>query len=171
MNLPTLRLSGVMGLLALAAACGGPVPQGAPSGGAASPVGVEITGHVADAGTRGSILVFAYTDIAPGADVSVHEPASVSTLAAGATFDLAVPPCPSLSLVFLADGSNDGVVDEGDPVAVLTGPELVDLRDGDRVHVADVRIDFRAHRVTATIEVVRAAGGGPEHTPTPVPAA
>jgi hypothetical protein len=168
MNRSTLRLLGMMAFLALASGCGGPAPQAAQSGGAASAAGVEITGHLADPGTRGSILVFAYTDLGPGEDVAAHEPASVSTLAADGTFDLEVPPCSSLTLVFLADGSSDGVVDEGDPVAVLTGPELADLHGGDHVHVADARIDFLAHRITATIEVARA--GEPEHTPTPVPA-
>jgi len=40
-----------------------------------------------------------------------------------------------VTLVFLADGSNDGAIDAGDPTAVLAGPDLGDLRSGDRVRV------------------------------------
>ena len=81
--------------------------------------------------------------------------------------DLSIAPSQSLTLVFLADGSNDGVVDEGDPIAVLSAPELADLQAGDRVHVDDASLDFHNHRVTATLEVARI--GEPAVTPTSLP--
>ena len=153
-------------LLACAASCGGGVPR-TESGSASTAAGVAITGHVAQRGTRGSILLFAYTDLGPGDDPVGHEPASIGTLTPDGGFDLSVPPAPTLTLVFLADASNDGVVDQGDPISVLSAPELVDLQTGDRVQVNDASIDFHGHRVTAAVEITRAAGPG--HTPTPLP--
>lgn len=158
----------LVAVLPLTAGCGGPTPHVTQSGSDASAAAVEVSGRVTQRGTRGSILVFAYSDLAAGEEPTTREAASVGTLTTDGGFDLDVPPSASLSLIFLADGSNDGAVDEGDPIAVLSGPELVDLQGGDRVHLADVRIDFTAHRAAGTIEVVRS--GEPQRTPTPVPA-
>jgi len=157
----------LVAVLPLTAGCGGPTPHATQAGSDAS-AAVEVEGRVTQRGTRGSILVFAYSDLAAGEDPTTREAASVGTLTADGGFDLDVPPSASLSLIFLADGSNDGAVDEGDPIAVLSGPELVDLQAGDRVHLADVRIDFTAHHAAGTIEVMRS--GEPQRTPTPVPA-
>ncbi len=125
-----------------------------------------MSGRVAERGTRGSVLVFAYIDPSTAEDSPSREPASVGTVAPDGGFDVAVPPSQSLTLMFLADSSNDGAVDEGDPIAVLTSPELTALQAGDRVQITDAKIDFTSHRVTATIEVTRSAS--PERTPTPV---
>ncbi len=81
---------------------------------------VAVTGHVAERGTRGPILVFAFTDLARRegpADARARfgrhargrrqlRPHRARRVAAS-------------TLAFLADGSNDGVIDGGDPVAVL----------------------------------------------------
>lgn len=153
--------------LGLLAACGGSTPP-SESGFAASAAGVAVSGLVADRGTRGSILLYAYTDLGPNGDPVGHEPASVSTLAPDGGFDLSIAPSQSLTLVFLADGSNDGVVDEGDPIAVLSSPELVDLQAGDRIHIGDASLDFHNRRVTATVEVAR-IDESPPVTPTALP--
>jgi hypothetical protein len=151
-------------LILLAACGGGPRSE---SGTTASTPGVVVAGRVAERGTRSSILVFAYTDLAPNEEPAAHEPVSVGMLAPDGTFDIDVPAAASLTLVFLADGANDGVADAGDPIAVLAGPELVDLQPGDRVQVSDAALDFRQRRVTATVEITRA--GEPARTPTPAP--
>jgi hypothetical protein len=158
---------GLLGLLPLAIGCGGG-SHGAGAGFTASRAGVEVAGDVSQRGTRGSILVFAYTDLTPADDPAAHEPASVGTLTADGHFDLEVPAATAVTVVFLADGSNDGVVDEGDPIALLNSPELAGLQAGDRVQIGDAKIDFTTHRVAATVEVARAAA--PVRTPTPVPA-
>ena len=154
--------------MVLAAGCGGG-SRSTGTGVAASAATVEVAGRVVERGTRGSVLVFAYIDLAPGEYPAAREPASIGTVAADGAFDVGVPVGGSLTLVFLADGSNDGVVDGGDPIAVLGGPELADLQVGDRVQIGDAKIDFTSHRVAATIEVAR-AGGEPARTPTTVPA-
>jgi len=156
---------GVVGLL-LAAACGGG-SRSTESGFAADVSGVEVTGHAQQRGTRGSVLVFAYADPGAANDPSTQEPVSVGTVSPDGSFELRVPPSAALVLVFLADGASDGVVDQGDPIAVLTAPELVDLQPGDRVQIGDAAIDFTSHRVAARVEVTRS--GEPARTPTPVP--
>lgn len=152
----------------LSVACGGPVPRGEQAGGAASTLAVEVSGRASDRGTRGSVLAFAYNDLAPGEDPATHEPLSLGSVSPDGGFDLSVPPSATLTLVFLADGSHDGAIDAGDPTAAFTAPELTDLNAGDRVQIADLRIDFKAHRAAGTVEVARAAGE-PERTPTAAP--
>jgi hypothetical protein len=165
------RIVGTIGLLVIAAGCGGGSRSAgsgvAATGSAAS--NVEVAGQVAERGTRGSVLVFAYTDLAAGEAPAGREPASIGTLAADGSFDLSVPGGGSLTLVFLADGSNDGVVDDGDPIATLNSQELANLQAGDRVQVGDAKVDFTSHRVTATVDVTRPAGQA-ARTPTAVPA-
>jgi|SRR5262245_7501080 len=158
----------IVGIGILAVGCGGPAPRGAQSGGAASTSAVEVSGRASERGTRGPVLVFAYNDLAAGEDPAVREPLSVGTVTQDGGFDLSLPPSATLTLVFLADGSNDGAIDEGDPIALFSSPELTDLEAGDRVQITDMHIDFKARRADGTIEVVRAAGE-PVRTPTPAP--
>lgn len=115
-----------------------------------------VSGRVAQRGTRGPILIFAYTDLAPGEDPTVHEPASLATLGTDGSFALEISPAASLTLVFLADGANDGAVDQGDPIAVLRSPDLADLQPGDQVRVSGAKLDFTARRVDAAVQVTRA---------------
>jgi hypothetical protein len=152
--------------MAMIAACGG---GSSPSetGFAASAAGVSVTGTVAQKGTKGSILVFAFADLGPNDDPVNHEAISVAPLSPDGDFDLGVVAAPNLTLIFLADGSNDGAIDQGDPIAKLSAPELADLQAGDRVHVGDASIDFHGHRVSGAIEVTRA--NEPARTPTPAP--
>lgn len=165
MNSRPLRVVSLSGWLILAVGCGGG-SHSAGAGFTASTARVEVAGHVSQRGTRGSILVFAYTDLGPADEPASHEPASIGTLAPDGAFDVEVPAAAAVTLVFLADGSNDGVVDQGDPIAVLRSPELVDLQAGDRVEVSDAKIDFISHRVDAIVDVARAAGN-PRPTPDP----
>jgi hypothetical protein len=157
------------GLAALAAACGGGPSGSAESGVAPSAAGVEVSGHVVQRGARGSVLVFAYGDLGATDDPAGREPTSVGSLAPDGSFEIGVPPGTTLTMVFLADGANDGAIDAGDPIAVLASPELNGLQAGDRVQISDAKLDFAGHRVDATVEVARAAA--PAHTPTPVPGA
>lgn len=152
-------------LSAVAAACGGG-SSGGHTGFAPNTGAIEIAGRVAIAGAKGSVLLFAYTDLAPADDPAGREPASVSIVNSGGGFDMAVPGSGTVTLVFLADSANDGVIDPRDPTAVLTAPELAELQPGDRVQISDATVDFARHAVTATIDVLRS---DPPRTPTPVP--
>jgi hypothetical protein len=154
--------------LLVLAACGGAPPR-SETGVAASAGSVVVTGRVADPGTKNSVLVFVYTDLAPNETVLVREPASVGTVGADGSFDLSVPPSGSLTMVFLADGRHDGAIDAGDAIATLNPPELADLQAGDHVQVSDAVLDFRAHTVNANVDVARAGAGEPARTPTPSP--
>ena len=156
----------LLAALLLLAACGGAPPR-SETGVAASAGSVVVTGRVADPGTKNSVLVFAYSDLSPNETVLVREPTSVGTLSADGSFDLSVPPTGSLTVVFLADGRHDGVIDVGDAIATLNAPELADLQAGDHVNVSDAALDFRAHTVTANVDVTRA--GELARTPTPAP--
>jgi hypothetical protein len=157
---------GLLLSMALLAACGG---GSSPSetGFAASASGVSVTGTVSQKGTKGSIVVFAFADLGPNDDPVNHEAVSVAPLSPDGDFDLGVVAAPNLTLVFLADASNDGAVDQGDPIARLSAPELADLQAGDRVHISNASIDFHGHRVSAALEVARA--NEPARTPTPAP--
>lgn len=158
-------------LLLLAAGCG---ESGTLLGGDAfstsSPDAVEVSGHLASAGTRGSVLVYAFLDLPAGEAPAEREAASLATVGTDGTFQLTVPPSQSLTLVFLADGANDGVIDGGDPVVVLADPKLAALQAGDVVQIADIGLDFGGRKASVgSIEIQRA--GEPPRTPTPVPAA
>jgi hypothetical protein len=147
-------------------ACGGAPPR-AESGSIATTATVAIAGRVADSGGAGSLLVFAYTELAPNDDPAAHEPATVGALAADGSFDIVIPASPSVTLVFLADRRHDGVIDAGDHIALLNAPELADLQAGDHVHISDAALDFRSRKVTAAVEVERV--DAPARTPTPAP--
>ncbi len=155
-------------VLALLAGCGGGGhSMSSQSGFSGTSAGVEIDGKAIQRGTRGPVLVFAYTDLAPNEDPSTHEAATIGIVAPDGTFDLVVPGGGTTTLVFLADGANDGVIDPRDATARLSAPELADLQAGDRVQINDATIDFTHRQVTATIDVARAAE--PARTPTPLP--
>jgi hypothetical protein len=151
--------------------CGGGTGMPSPGSSASLAVanGVAISGRATQRGTRGPVLVFAYQDLAAGDDPAAREPAAVGIVAPDGGFDLVAPPAASLVLVFLADGANDGVIDSGDPVAVLASGEMSDLQDGDQVQVGDLQLDFTRHIANAAVTVTRA--GEPPRTPTPVPPA
>ena len=84
----------------------------------------------------------------------------MATVDADGNFAFTMPPVDVASFAFLADGSNDGVIDGGDPIAVLTGPSFANLGGGETVVLADVALDFAAHKATAAnIDVQR--GGAP----------
>src|SRR3954469_20127577 len=113
--------------LALCAGCGGGHSTSSDSGlSATTSAGVEIGGKAIQRGTRGAVLVFAYTDLGPNDDPATHEAATIGIVAADGTFDLVVPGGGTTTLVFLADGANDGVIDPRDATARLSAPELAD---------------------------------------------
>jgi hypothetical protein len=159
-----LHVGGLIGIFAAISACGGPTPRAVQL--ADSAADVEVTGRVTQRGTRGSVLVFAYSDLSPTDSPVGREPVSVSALGQDGAFALEAAPGTPLTVVFLADNLNDGVVDDGDPIATLNRPELAELQPGDRVRIDDARVDFAAHRVDATVEVVRASAG-PDRTSSP----
>ena len=133
----------------------------------AGPIGVEISGNLAGAG-GGSILVFAFAGLPKGQDPSQAEPLSVGSVGPDGEFLISNPAGEMLTVVFLSDAANDGVIDPGDPVAVLMDPnhQLTDLRDGDRINLSDVQLAFATRRaIAASIEVARA----PAVPPTPTP--
>jgi hypothetical protein len=159
----------------LVTACGGG-HSGASSGAAAvthapivGPEEVAVVGHIASAGTRGALLVFAFAGA--DADPTSAELLSVATVEAEGDFTFTLPPVEALTLAFLADGSNDGAIDGGDPVAKLTSPALANLQGGELVTLDEVALDFTAHKATAgSLDVRRSGDPEPARTPTPVPA-
>ena len=168
-----MRLSsvGLPVLLLALASCGGGAPATlSETGTAASNADVAtIVGHVSDPGTKGSVLAFAY---AGGAgELADREPLSVATVEDGG-FTMVIPPAEGVILAFLADGSNDGVIDGGDPVVVLSDPKLAQLQAGDTAQLTDVVLNFPAHTAVAGSIEVHSAGAPQEahFTPTPVPA-
>ena len=130
---------------------------------------VAVTGHIATAGTKGPLLVFALAG--DGGDPAERETLSVATVDGDGNFAFTMPPVDVASFAFLADGSNDGVIDGGDPVAVLSGPSFANLSGGESVVLSDVALDFTAHKATAAnIDVQHAGAPVAERTPTAVPA-
>jgi hypothetical protein len=127
--------------------------------------GVEVKGNVINGE---SLLVFAF--LRSGENAS-DEPVSVGIIDEEGRFRLAGLPSGRIGITFLADGANDGVIDDGDPIANLTDPDqlLEDLQSGDRVQVTDVQLDLVSKRAVAdSIEVGRAEDSLPaEPTPTP----
>ena len=164
------RLPLLLALLLLIAACGG--PSGSVSGGAAGVATVNVsevavTGHISAAGTKGPLLVFAL--VGDAGEPAERETLAVATVDADGNFSFTMPPVEVASFAFLADGSNDGVIDGGDPIAVLSGPSFANLDGGQTVVLTDVALDFTGHKaMAANIDVQRA--GGETRTPTAVPA-
>ncbi|MBX3027112.1 hypothetical protein KF840_19595 [bacterium] len=158
-------------LLLACAACG---PPSGSSGGSAAATAVvnsnevAVSGHIAAPGTKGPLLVFALAG--DGGDPAERETLSVATVDGDGNFAFTMPPVDVATFAFLADGSNDGVIDGGDPIAVLSGPSFSDLGGGETVVLTDVALDFTAHKATAANIDVRRSGGGETRTPTAVPA-
>ncbi len=157
--------------LFLLSACGGSGTTLSESATADAAREVTISGTVTAPGTKGALLVFA---LAGGeGEVATREALSVAAIDADGTFAFAMPPAESVTLAFLADGANDGGIDGGDPVAVLSGPALANLRGGETVVAGEVSLDFRAGKATAARLEVQRGGVAAEstRTPTAVPAA
>ena len=154
----------------LIAACGS--PSGPPQGGAAATAAageVLVNGHISAPGTKGPLLVFALAGNA--GEPSERETLTVGAVDANGDFVLSLPPVEAVSFAFLADGANDGVIDGGDPTAVLSGPALANLNGGEVLVLGAIALDFAAHKATAAnIDVQRAGAPPSTRTPTPVPA-
>ena len=89
-------------------------------------------------------------------------------------FVLSSRPAGTLTLVFLADEAQDGVIDRKDSVAVLADPDqqLAELGDGDRVRLVDVVLNFQIKKAVAGgIEVTRSASAAQEPVLTPTSSA
>jgi hypothetical protein len=128
------------------------------SGAAAAPVGVQISGAVANEETRhGEMLVFAYVDLAPNEPPANSQAAGVAGVGDDGGFLLTTPSAKHLTIVFLHDKESDGAIDMGDPIAVLLDPEeaLQELGDGAAVVLSDVTIDFFRSRAGAESMDVR----------------
>jgi hypothetical protein len=129
---------------------------------------VVVSGHISAPGTKGPLLVFALAGNA--GELAERETLSVAAVDANGDFAFTMPPTEVVSFAFLADGANDGVIDGGDPTAVLTAPALAGLDGGEVVVLGDVALDFAAHKATAASIDVQPAGAPPStRTPTPVP--
>jgi hypothetical protein len=162
-------------LLAALAACGGPSGsiRGGTAGNASGTAAVNdnevaVSGHLSAPGTKGPLLIFALAGDA--GEPSERETLTVATVDADGNFSFTMPPVDVVSFAFLADGSNDGVIDGGDPIAVLSGPSFASLGGGELVLLSDVALDFTNHKATAAnIDVQRSGTAGPDRTPTAVP--
>jgi hypothetical protein len=151
--------------------CGGGGTQFESTSFSTLPVDVEVRGNVrltdADAG---SIVVFGFVDLPPTGSVTTEEPTSIGSVRPDGRFELSAPPGNTLTVAFLADAANDGVVDSGDAIAVLLDPEaqLRNLTAGDSVDLLDVQVDFASGEALPTaVEVTRVAV--PEVALTPIP--
>lgn len=158
-------------LLFSIAACG--PPSGSAGGSAAGTAVVSgnevaVSGHIAAPGTKGPLLVFALAG--DSGDPADRETLSVAAVDGDGNFAFTMPPVEVATFAFLADGSNDGVIDGGDPIAVLSGPSFSNLGGGETVVLTDIALDFTAHKATAANIGVQRAGGGETRTPTAVPA-
>ena len=152
--------------------CGGGGTQFESSSFPSFAVDVEIHGNVKLAETDAdSIIVFGFVDLPGRGNIATEEPSSIGSVRPDGRFELSAAPGKKLTIVFLADAANDGVVDSGDALAVLADPEaqLRDLAAGDSVEVVDVQVDFASGEAKpAAIEVLRAEV--PEVVLTPTPA-
>jgi hypothetical protein len=131
--------------------------------------GVELTGNVASGTESQSVLVFAFLR---SGEAAGDEPVSVGIVNEDGEFALSGLPSGKLGVTFLADGANDGVIDRGDPIAILADPEqqLDDLQSGEGVHFTDIQLDFGSKQAVAdAIEVTHTGHStAPKSTPTPV---
>jgi len=159
-----LHFAAVPALLLLAA-CGGSGTTLSETATADAAREVAVSGTVTAPGTKGPLLIFALTG-ADG-DVAARETLSVAAVDADGSFAFTMPPAESFTLAFLADGANDGVIDGGDPVAVLSGPALANLRGGETIVAGEVSLDFRAGKATAATLDVQRTGAAAESTRTP----
>jgi hypothetical protein len=159
-----------LALLALAlAACGTPSAPGGGTAAIVAPDLVVISGHVSAPGTKGPLLVFAVAGNAP--EVADRETLGVAAIDAQGDFALTIAPAEAVAFAFLADGANDGAIDGGDPVALLTGPSFTALGGGEVVTLSDVALDFTARKASAAaVDVQRPGAATAEFTPTAVPA-
>lgn len=171
-----VRIGALVCAATLSLGCG----KGSDSGGsdgayasrAAAARGVDIEGTVvaSPATHGGALLVFAFANLAPGADPASAAAASVDIVDAHGAFLLTNVESGSLTLVFLLDTNNDGAIDTGDPTAVVadTDQGLNNLQPGAQVTLADIRLDFDGHRaIPATIEVAHNGALSPAPTSTP----
>ncbi len=162
-------LSALLVLLTLAA-CGGSGTTLETGAAAGSGTEVAIHGHLTEPGTKGPLLVFALAGTT--GDPSEREMLSVATIDADGRFAFTTPAAGEITLVFLADGSHDGVIDGGDPVAVLTASSFAGLQGGELITLEGLALDFRGRKASAERIDVQHPGGAPAstRTPTPVPA-
>lgn len=133
--------------------------------------GLGISGNLAaNGGAANSVLVFTFANLRTEVDPAEEEPICVAIVEEDNKFVFSSQTGDTLTVVFLADDASDGVIDPGDPVAVLLDPDqqLRDLREGDQVNLVDVQLDFTTrHAVAASIEVVRSTPPAAPRTVTP----
>ena len=158
------------------AACGGGTSQLETPGALNAVSGTLIDGNInaGEGGLQASVLVFAFADLPERADVTSVVPISVGIVGADGGFVLSSRPAGRLTLVFLADEAQDGVIDHKDSVAVLADPDqqLAELGDGDRVRLVDVVLNFRIKKAIADgIEVTRSESAAQEPVLTPTSSA
>jgi hypothetical protein len=136
---------------------------------ALAPRGVEITGSVAPEWIRPTLLVFALVDTGPGTDTSAQEqPPSVAVVNEQGEFVLSGVAPGTISVIILDDRASDGVIDDGDPIAVLTHEGLRSLQEGTRANLVNVHLDFRSQQATAErVDVTAADPGAPPAAPAP----
>lgn len=168
---PGLVFPSFLALFAVLSGCGDePGTTGAFVPSESQAASIELTGNISAGGESQSILVFAFAR--SGDDTSDEQVSlSVGIVDEQGEFTLSLPPAGKIGMTFLSDSTNDGAIDRGDPIAHLDDgdQQLDDLQSGDRVHIADIHLDFRRKRAVAdSIEVARAGDAvAPESTPTP----
>ena len=153
-------------MLALLLGCGEASELSTPS---SSRPAADISGNLVETGAaESSVLVFAFGDMPADSDLAQHQPTYVGSVGTNGEFILSSPPGGVLTVVFLADAANDGAIDPGDSVAVLTdeAQQLYDLQEGDQVNLVDVHLDFTTRQARADrIDMVRALTPVPTRTP------
>jgi hypothetical protein len=134
-----------------------------------APRGIEVTGSLAPEGIRSTLLVFALVDTGPGTDTTAQEqPPSVGVVNEQGEFVLSGVAPGTISVIFLDDRASDGVIDDGDPIAVLTHEGLRSLQDGNRVNLVNVRLDFRSQQAIAErVDVIASDPSAPTAAPAP----
>ncbi len=129
---------------------------------------VEVRGNIRDFSPQvagADIVVFVFTGLQDPGTYQVfakQRATAVDTAGEPLEFSVSRIRAGDLTVVFLRDSASDpdGTIDAGDPVATLSDPDgrLRDVRNGERIEVTDIDIDFNAGRADAErIRTVRDA--------------
>ena len=163
----TRRIATALVLAALMIACGGPdLCFNCPSGTPTATPSIVVTGSIATTNPLVNptlINVVVCVDLPPGTSVADCTTSFFIAVNSAGNFTRNNVDAGAETVLFWVDQNGDGMIDPGDPQALLQDPEgqLDNVRLGQTVTIASARVDFTQNTATATISVGQ--------TPTPAP--